>query len=45
MTEEDREQLKAELMKTGFWDEDAGDPTTEDAAFTELYHELEYRLR
>lgn len=45
MTNEDRQQLKAELLKSGFWDDAGGDPTAEDAAATELYYSMERRLR
>jgi hypothetical protein len=46
MSNEERQELKAELSRAGFWDADnSGDPTAEDAAATTLYYELEYRLR
>jgi hypothetical protein len=46
MNEVEREQIKTELMRAGFWDEDnIGDPTAEDAAATKLYYELECLLR
>lgn len=45
MTDEERQELKDELMKAGFWDDAGGDPTAEDAAATALYYELECQLR
>src|SRR5262245_52221932 len=45
MNEAEKEQLKAELMRAGFWDEETvGDPTGEDAAGTKLYYGLECML-
>jgi hypothetical protein len=46
MTNEERQILKAELMKSGFWDdEEVGDPTADDVAATALYYQMECLLR